>query len=65
MSKTKTKTKTVATDVGYIEPKIKNFAELKQKARRMKACWDEIERLAKEIDDMEYPIEYQLSWTEK
>jgi hypothetical protein len=53
------------TAIGYVEPFIKNFEEIKQKARRMQACWSEIERLAQEIQDEEYPIEFQLSWTEK
>ena len=61
----RTESTKVGTAIGYVEPFIKNFEEIKQKARRMQACWSEIERLAQEIQDEEYPIEFQLSWTEK
>lgn len=64
MSKVKTKKKKVS-DVGYVDWSIKNYDKLQENTRRMKACWDEIQRLKKEIDDMDFSIEYQLTWTEK
>lgn len=64
MSKSKTKKKKVS-DVGYIDWSIKNYDKLKENTRRMQACWNEIQRLKEEIDSMDFPIEYQLSWTEK
>ena len=64
MSKSKTKKKKVS-DVGYIDWSIKNYDKLKENTRRMQACWNEIQRLKEEIDSMDFPIEYQLSWKEK
>ena len=64
MSKSKTKQQ-VSSEIGFVEPYIENFDELKRNSKKIKACWDEIERLVKEIEDMNYPIKYRLSWTEE
>lgn len=60
----KTKTSKVAV-IAYVKPVIKNIDELMENAKRMQACWDEIQRLYEEIDSMDYPIQFQLSWTKK
>lgn len=58
------KTSKVA-DIAYVKPVIKNIDELMENAKRMQACWDEIQRLYEEIDSLDYPIQFQLSWTKK
>lgn len=65
MSKSVKQKSKVSSPIGYVEPYIENFDKLRQKQKQMNACWKEIQRLQKEIDEMDYPIKYRLSWTEE